>query len=264
MNIPIKPMLIGGVAGGLVGFLVGTIIVNNFMKEDEEWMEVNPPTEEKEIDDVEPEEVRPLRKRPLNQNGNDKSRSMISRRAIQITNGDRNRVRTRYDKPGLEDLVPGNPVNAPETDDEHPLEDFQATQMQLEDNMSKDPVHIRVISANEFSTGEPKYAKHELTYYKEEDLLTDDSDMPITKEKELIGSNWIDNFDSDISDDPDLVYVRNDQKRADYQIHRVMTSYMVDEEDNDPITGRATGGKKSRSRAEGRREGNDKKAKRKP
>lgn len=74
-----------------------------------------------------------------------------------------------------------------------------------------------VIEPDEFGTMFD-YDQIELTYYEGDGVLTDDWNHPIKNPDKLVGPEYVDHFGEN-TDEPDVVYVRNDKKKAEYAIY---------------------------------------------
>lgn len=71
-----------------------------------------------------------------------------------------------------------------------------------------------------------RFVKSSLTYFDQDETLSDDSDEIISSVDEVIGEGTLDRF-GELSGDPDMVYVRNSHIGVDYEITRVMDSYKI-------------------------------------
>lgn len=126
------------------------------------------------------------------------------------------RLVRRYDKVGRPHLVPDDPrpsldeVMAEEAYQNHPVDS----------NEDEGPY---IISIEDFSEGCPNYDKLSFNYYELNDVLTDDQDGVIDDHEALVGEA-LDNFGA-LSDDPDVVYVRNDKASTDIEITRQYTNF---------------------------------------
>lgn len=74
-----------------------------------------------------------------------------------------------------------------------------------------------VIEPDEFGTMF-EYDQIELTYYEGDGVLTDDWNHPIKNPDKLVGPDFVEHF-GDYEDESDVVYVRNDKKKAEYAIY---------------------------------------------
>lgn len=84
--------------------------------------------------------------------------------------------------------------------------------------------NLRVISLEEFADPRNRYNKEVLTYYSEDDILTNDNGDIVQDADVLLGDDGLLKF-GEGSDDPDSVYIRNDDLRMDYEVVRLYTSY---------------------------------------
>ena len=82
-----------------------------------------------------------------------------------------------------------------------------------------------VILTEEFNEGNPEYDKVSLAYYEEDDTLTDDNEEIIPNPEDIIGYA-LSCFGQD-SNDPDIVYVRNEKLGIDYEVCRIPKSYQA-------------------------------------
>lgn len=71
-----------------------------------------------------------------------------------------------------------------------------------------------VIHRTEYEQGEAGYSQSTLTYYAGDDILTDDHDVPIYNKEYLTGELKFGHG----SEDPNIVYVRNERLDADYEV----------------------------------------------
>lgn len=81
-----------------------------------------------------------------------------------------------------------------------------------------------VIDDLEYAMRNPAYKTRELTYYEVDDVVVDNDDVVISSPEKLIGPDALLNFGVK-SDDPDIVYIRNDQNMTQYEVARVHGSY---------------------------------------
>lgn len=92
----------------------------------------------------------------------------------------------------------------------------------IDDPEELDFPNLHVISLEEWAASTNK--KVILTYYTEDDILTDNDSNPIADPEVLLGDAALMNF-GDGSGDPDTVYVRNDDRSIDYEVVRLFKSY---------------------------------------
>lgn len=81
-----------------------------------------------------------------------------------------------------------------------------------------------VISAEQFSEENAHFDKISLTYYEDDCTLADEGDEIVTDVDETVGRENLDKF-GELSDDPEVVYVRNEKIAVDYEIIRLSKSY---------------------------------------
>lgn len=89
---------------------------------------------------------------------------------------------------------------------------------------NRDPNAPFRIAVAEFFNYENEFAKITLTYYEEDDTLTDEKDVILPDIEKVIGPDAIHNFGAD-SDDPNIVYVRNEELLSDYEVVKDSGSY---------------------------------------
>lgn len=69
----------------------------------------------------------------------------------------------------------------------------------------------------------PGNQKVGITYYEGDGILADDKDVPIRDSAAVVGTDYVAGFGS--ADDPDIVYVRNNRLRIDFEIVRSLEGY---------------------------------------
>jgi hypothetical protein len=77
-----------------------------------------------------------------------------------------------------------------------------------------------VISLEQFNEEMDYHDKLTLTYYQADDTLVDEDEEIISDVEKLIGSYALSNFGVD-SEDPEVVYVRNEKLAVDYEVVRI-------------------------------------------
>jgi hypothetical protein len=84
-----------------------------------------------------------------------------------------------------------------------------------------------IITRTEFYEDEGEedggYQKISITYYEGDGVLADDKDVPIRDSANLVGPDFAAGFGN--ADDPDIVYVRNNRVRIDFEIVRSLDGY---------------------------------------
>ncbi len=93
----------------------------------------------------------------------------------------------------------------------------------IENNLA-DP---SIISEEDFLNNALAYEPVTLKYYND-DIVTDDQDNPLADPEKFLGGDALVSFGM-LSNDPDVVYVRNRAKKASYEIIRTNRNYMVEE-----------------------------------
>jgi len=139
------------------------------------------------------------------------------------------RVITKISDPSI-DLVlyPRHPelegleVVGPGDDEDHEDEDEDADDSPAEP-LVRDTTKPYVITREEFADENETYSKISLTYYTQDDTLTDERDAPI-RDTSIVGEAYQELFGQD-SDDPDIVLIRNDKLQVDFEISRMEQSY---------------------------------------
>lgn len=81
-----------------------------------------------------------------------------------------------------------------------------------------------IISLEEFSEGTTNFDKISICYYEDDDTLADENEEIITDVSTVIGDDALTSFGQD-SEDPEVVYVRNEQMSIDYEVVRLSKSY---------------------------------------
>lgn len=81
-----------------------------------------------------------------------------------------------------------------------------------------------VISDEQFNEENDHFDKISLTYYEDDCTLADEGDEMITDVDNTVGRENLDKF-GELSDDPEVVYVRNEKIAVDYEIIRLSKSY---------------------------------------
>ncbi len=83
---------------------------------------------------------------------------------------------------------------------------------------------IEVISEAEYQSNEDDYEQLSLSFYTEDDVVTDLADKQIKQFNLLIGFDALDRFGEKTSD-PDVVYVKNEADMTMYEVIRIHGSY---------------------------------------
>ncbi len=108
-----------------------------------------------------------------------------------------------------------------------------------------------LISHDEFHNTETEWDKSSITYYEDDDVLTDERDMPVDDIEYLIGEKHLDFFGLRSGGDKNQVFIRNPQISTDYEVTRNASSYteivLGIPKDSDKVGTRQRGGMKMRS-----------------
>ena len=84
-----------------------------------------------------------------------------------------------------------------------------------------------LITVQEFMSDEPFYHdKLSYEYYPNGDVLVDPTEEPIAQRDTIVGQIFMDHFGNQ-SEDPEIVYVRNKNLRADFEITRNDANYQT-------------------------------------
>lgn len=109
-------------------------------------------------------------------------------------------------------------------------QDFEKERNVLEENSDEqaakpNALEPYVISNESWSEGSwDHHDKASLTYYASDDILADEADQVYDEVDSLIGKSNLTRFGY-LSEDPDIVYVRNERISVDFEITRVTGSY---------------------------------------
>lgn len=134
---------------------------------------------------------------------------------IQMGNGvePSDAIQDRNDGPDEAGIVEGNIFDTPQPDPEElglSLDDL--------DMPPRDPDRPYPISAAEWFQNETNYDQITLVYWADDDVLVDDNNGIIRDTDRVVGNVNLQNRFGFLSDDPDIVYVRNERLKADYEI----------------------------------------------
>lgn len=81
-----------------------------------------------------------------------------------------------------------------------------------------------VINSDEWEADEPVHEKVSMTYWADDHVLADDQEKNVPDPDSIVGIHNLDKFGYG-SDDPNVVYVRNDKMSMDFDIHLQTGSY---------------------------------------
>lgn len=89
-----------------------------------------------------------------------------------------------------------------------------------------------IIERSEYLNGKQWYEKLDYIYYEGDDTLADDKDEKVDQPENIVGSRFRELFGRD-ADDPDVLYIRNEERGTDFEISRVTRSYNDDYPEDD-------------------------------
>lgn len=121
-----------------------------------------------------------------------------------------------------QDIIRANGYSGADSDEKHIFGFDRAEREHPEDDKPEDE-NIYVISYEDFSDTHKEYEKVSLTYYEEDDTLIDERDELVPCPAGLVG-DALERF-GDMSDDENVVYVRNDNFALDFEITKVENGY---------------------------------------
>lgn len=93
--------------------------------------------------------------------------------------------------------------------------------------LAKEHGHPYVISRHEFMANDTDFAQMTLTYFEEDDVLVDSDDTPIEYIEDTVGLNQMSRFGV-MSEDNNIVYVRNPAREIEFEIIRNKGNYAKD------------------------------------
>lgn len=180
--------LMGGIIGGLTGKLIADKILEpKEIEEEDEWKVEDQP------DNYLPKEE--VNEAPVILKKRDKKKKIVT------TPIDYSAVsRKNNTKPSLEEVAK---EHLPEVDD---------------------PSLPHIISIEDYNDTGRNNDKVSYTYYDEDDTLADEKEKIVPDSDKILGNQALISFGL-MSDDPDIVYVRNNKAGTDYEIVRVHKSY---------------------------------------
>jgi hypothetical protein len=87
--------------------------------------------------------------------------------------------------------------------------------------------HPYVIHQDEYNAEEPGYQQQTWTYYAADDILVDEDDEVVVRPELIVGTENLRKFGHG-SDDPDVVFIRNDRVQIEFEICRTLKSHSVE------------------------------------
>jgi hypothetical protein len=215
MNTNLKILLGVGIGAG-IGYFISAVIVEMINIKEQQNSETD-----FEYDDVAKEESE------FPQSGEAKPTKTIERPRDM----GRKTVRRNYSEifkknPDLENLVKkyngGQEVEVKE-DDGMQMELISEDEFAVPDEEVEKPISI--VSMAEFANND-ELESITLNYY-DDDVVTDEHDNPIEHPEQILGDEALVSFGT-MSEDEDVVYVKNLPKRAMYEVVRTNKNYAVD------------------------------------
>lgn len=125
-------------------------------------------------------------------------------------------VRSKEDEAQLSEDVESPPSRNVFQDDNFDLEE------ELKYRTKEEPY---IITHDEYYAGDLEYENSSLTYYEQDDTLTDDQDKPIRDIEKTIGEDHLVRFGHG-SRDRNIVYIRNDRLGMDFEVVKSTGSYV--------------------------------------
>jgi hypothetical protein len=200
MDANLRYKILGGLIGGGIGFLAGSIICDLYFPE---YEEVNPNNEGDEELDV------PARRRPEYYDRRPTAQTQAKIVTTPTT------LITKLDK---KSLVPYHNLGLMGVDFDADSEFDPTATVVAKDETNLEP-DIYVIPKDEYGNDE-RYPAIELTYFSYDDVLLDPSGQSIDDVVAVIGDDTLELFGQE-SEDADTVYIRNEVLGYDYQINRI-------------------------------------------
>jgi hypothetical protein len=224
MNANIK-ILIGAVVGGTIGYFVGGIAYD-FVETIQKAKECQDTFEDQEM--PRPEELDPE---------GEKEPQIVNkhrlRKAPEKKVPIRNYAEYFQSRPDIAALAakykgdgnPGETIDGVPDSTTADISEAQQAEMKFEtyepESEEKDGPHI--IPFEQYVNSDSGFEKIHLQYY-DDDVVTDDQDEPIKHPEKLIGEDALVSF-GELSNDPDIVYVKNIDKQAEYEVVRLNKTY---------------------------------------
>lgn len=210
MNNTVK-YLLGATIGASFGYFVGAVIVEIIRQQEELEEEVTYSIEEERdgllnLDDPRP----PLKKEKvvkLNQVKN----------YTEFFKGT-----GRPDLAKLAAKYNGDPVVLGDSEEPEPEDVLTSDDLIIPEDVDMPQTDPSIISLSEFANADG-YHTVTLSYY-DDDVVTDEHDNPIERPERLLGEEALVSF-GHLSEDEDVVYVRNELKKCMYEVVRLNKDY---------------------------------------
>lgn len=210
LNNRIVRLAICAAIGGTIGYFVGGFVVNKLYSSEYEEIQV---FDESTTEDPKAVEINKTLEKfsVITPSQTARPKAVIrdySRRKAREEKGELKKLAARYrEEP---EVVEDEPTLSGDPDGETPV----------------DPDAIHVISEQEYNERPEVKAPYSKTilHYFDDDVVTDESDEPISRVERIIGEDALNSFGEGTTD-PDLVFVMNPLTGAMYQIIRMHKEY---------------------------------------
>lgn len=207
MNTNTK-VLIGAGIGGALGYFVGSVVVEILaLKEEGRELDYYD-FENRDLDQNETNQEKEMFERPTNMATNKTTKKDYSQ--IFKKNPELASLVQKYNEGQIEEAeetLEGEEIDASET---------------FESSEDSDDLPIAIVSLEEYANA-TGFESVTLNYY-DDDVVTDVHDIPISHPEEILGDEALVSF-GELSNDPDVVYVRNLNKNAMYEVVRTNKNY---------------------------------------
>lgn len=186
----IAPYFLGAAIGGAIGYMIANIVVERLRDKEFELAEIETDKRKEKLKNMAREELSSTKKKTKRKPKTSRSYSDINKKPDQMT---LNALASKY---------AGNPVD------------------------SSKP---RVITVHDYTISDPNnigenYLKVGIKYFQGDNVFTDEDDVMIPHAERFVGYKVKEQF-GELSDDPDIVYIRNDSNKTDYEVVKYVSSY---------------------------------------
>jgi hypothetical protein len=205
MNTTVKVLIGAGIGAG-IGYFIGTVIVEVIHLREEEYYGIKP-------DVILEDEVKDNRK-------------VLTRNRRKLDTKDYTKHYSTEGQPELAALVAKYNGDRQEeveeiSDSSNEEEEFDIPE---DEKKETDP---SIISVSEFANAGDEFDCLTLHFY-DDDVVTDEHGNPIDRPEQILGSDALISFGM-LSEDEDVVYVRNLAKKAMYEVVRLNKDYSAPE-----------------------------------
>jgi hypothetical protein len=124
------------------------------------------------------------------------------------------------------DITDYNSISTKSIESKEPLNVFAAKHLgeSVTKELTEEALAPYIIAYAEFISNQSPNKHVAMTYYEGDKTLADETEVKVTNPEELVGPNALDSFGK-MSDDPDIVYVRNNKLGLDIEVARSKKSY---------------------------------------